>query len=263
MGNCLLTKLKGTVDNDMLLDFGFQGVKFNYNGNIEVEFPLPASGHNQSLKLKGDAYFIDNNGNNVGKVLNRTIAPDVAKVVYIHASGDVLLELENGVYKNDNRKVTFCGTSGALDVFDSSILPLVYDGDIRSSNNNTYYCNTIKGKLSDIITGAPFANIGIRPSSLSPEFVGDIGEVDFGLNSIWPYNVVIYNCPNVYGSLNTFLDNLAVAVARYLPDGQTTTHDVRFEFKNTAIQYNGSVVPANFEKTFTINQDASWEEKVS
>ena len=260
MGNCLVTKLKGTVDNDMLLDFGFQGIKYNYNGDIDVTLLLPESGNNKSIKLKGDGYFISG-GNNVGKIINRTVTPNVASVDKIHANGDVLLELENGVYENNTREIRFNNIdASALPVFDSSVLPLIYNGVKRSRQNNTYYCQKIKGKLSDIITGVPFANIGIRPSSLSPEFVGDIGEIDFGSNSIWPYNFLIYNCPNVYGSLNTFLDNLAVAVARNLPDGQTTTKTVSFDLRNTGIFYNGSLVSATFTKTFIIHQDGSWEE---
>lgn len=261
MGNCLIKKLRGTADNDMLLDFGFQGIKYNYNGDISLSLLLPVSGSNKSIKLKGDGYFVSG-GNNVGKIINRTVTPNVEGVNKIHANGEVLLELENGIYENDIRQINLCDTVAALSVFDSSVLPLIYNG-VKRPSDNVYYCQKIKGKLSDIITGVPFANIGIQPSNLSPEFVGDIAEIDFGSNSIWPYNIIIHNCPNVYGRLNTFLDNLAVAVARFLPDGQTTTKMVTFELLNTGISYNGSLVDATFRKTFIINQDSSWEEKTT
>lgn len=263
MGNCLVKKLRGIADDDMLPDFGFQVIKYNYNGDIDLSLLLPASGNNKSIKLKGNGYFMDKNGNNVGKIINRTVTPNIAGIPKIHTNGEVLLELENGIYENDIRQIILCDNAAALPVFDSSVLPLIYNGVKRSTADNTYYCQKLKGKLSDIITGVKFSNIVISPSSLSPEFIGDIAEVDFGSNSLWPYNIIIHNCPNVYGNLNTFLDNLAIATAKNLPYGEETTKGVKVTLTNTGIFYNGSLVSAAFTKGFTIKQDGSWEEKTT
>ena len=110
MNECLVTKLKGTVDNDDLLKYGEFKFKFNADpGNVITISNVKT---NSVYKIKGEGYFTDSTGvQNYGKEFTAAageayfIATGVGEVICQHKYDMNLFTVVRGTYGSTEMNV--------------------------------------------------------------------------------------------------------------------------------------------------------------
>lgn len=276
MGFCLVSKLKGEVNNDFIPTFGYQQLYFHTDRpvNINIAGLSYWGGTLDNAKpyyLHGSGYFLGIGDVNLGK---EVVYDDTSRDLFekIHLDGDAMLEIPNLAINGrlvDEFSISYTYIDGVNVLnFDTKIIPQLYSNPNYGYNTFTLYADYVSGKLSDIIP-APidnsmgFVNFRISPKHQSPNFVGDLSDITFSNDKqAWPYVIVFLNLPNLTGNLNAFFDRLAVAIARTLQEESATTKTVTFAVQNCpGIFYNGESTGVGFiGKVITFNQDGTWNE---
>lgn len=273
---CLVSKLKGEVNNDFLPTFGYQQLYFHTDRAVEITIQGLSSfgGSLEDAKpyyLRGDAYFVGAGGTNLGK---EVVYDGSSRVLFakIHLdSGDAMFEVPNLAIRSrllDKFIISYTYIDVDVLNFDTGIIPQLYPNPNYGYNTFALYADYVSGKLSDIIP-APinnnmgFVNFRISPKHQSPHFTGDLSDITFSNDKqAWPYSIAFMNLPNLTGNLNAFFDRLAVAIARTLQGESATTKTVTFAVQNCpGIFYNGESTGVGFiGKVITFNQDGTWNE---
>lgn len=275
MGFCLVSKLKGEVNNNYFIPtFGYQQLYFHTDRPVDIvmEGLNYWGGKLADAKpyyLRGSGYFLGTDDVNLGKeVVYDSTSRNLFKK--IHLDGDAMLEIPNLAISTRliNEFTISYAYINNVDVlnFDTAIIPALFPDQNYGYNYFTIYADYISGKLSDIIPAAineGFVNFYLSPKNQSPHFTGDLSDITFSDNkNAWPYNITFVNLPNLTGNLNAFFDRLAVAIARSLQVESVTTKNVTFSIKNCpGIFYNGESTGAGFmRKVIAFNQDGTWSE---
>lgn len=104
MENCLVTKLKGTVDNNNLKKLGVLTIKYsNYSSfDANVNFAIQTVGTGVTVKAV-DSYFVNSSGVNIGDTLN--ISSNTDSYVLPAPVGSGTIEIHNK-YNLKSLKVT-------------------------------------------------------------------------------------------------------------------------------------------------------------
>lgn len=275
MGFCLVSKLKGEVNNNYFIPtFDYQQLYFHTDRPVDIVIEglsywggTPADA--KPYYLRGSGYFLGTDDVNLGKeVVYDSSSRNLFKK--IHLDGDAMLEIPNlaiitRLINEFTISYTYINNVDVLN-FDTAIIPALFPDQNYGYNYFTIYADYISGKLSDIIPATineGFVNFYLSPKNQSPHFTGDLSDIAFSDNmNAWPYNITFINLPNLTGNLNAFFDRLAVAIARSLQVKSTTTKTVTFSVKNCpGIFYNGESTGAGFiHKVITFNQDGTWSE---
>ena len=278
MAFCLVSKLKGEVNNNFLPAFGYQQLYFHTDRPIDITIEgLSYWGGTvadaKPYYLRGSGYFLGTDDANLGKeVVHDNVSRNLFKK--IHLDGDAMFEIPNNAFATTNHINKFVISYSYInDVavlnFDTGIIPSLFlSNQYYGFDELTLYADYISGKLSDIYPGPinnnmGFVNLYIAPKNQCPNFTGDLSDITFSNDKkAWPYIISIRNLPNLTGNLNTFFDRLAVAIARTLQGESTTTKTVNFTIKNCpGIFYNGESTGTGFErKVITFNQDGTRSE---
>ena len=273
---CLVSKLKGEVNNDFLPTFGYQQLYFHTDRPIDISMEglnvwAGTVDDAKPYYLRGSGYFLGTDDVNLGK---EVIYDNTDRFLFkkIHLDGDAMFEIPNlalgqALLNKFNVIYTYIDNVDVLN-FDTGIIPQLFSSPNYGYKSFTIYADYISGRLSDIFhapinNNMGFDNIRISPKHQSPNFVGDLSEITFSNDKqAWTYTFRLYNLPNLTGNLNAFLDRLGAAIARYLQGAPETTLTTKVEVKNCpGIFYNGESTGVGFaEKSITFNEDGTWSE---
>lgn len=245
---CLVKEFKGVSTNQMLPLYGYKQIYME--ATREETFTLKHNNLNDTdaFILSGDAYFTNENGDNLGQKVNNFTHIHVAK-------GEFILNIKYGAGTDFNDFTTSDAYSnGVLIDFDTSILPLLVKDSQYTTNKVILYCRTIKGNIADV--GNQTGTLFVVPDNDSPNFVGDLS--DFHLAK-WPNTFRLSKCPNITGSLNDMLDEAAPHIAAELARYSTETLTLRVELGGCPnIKYNGESIGASFNHNVVFTQAGTW-----
>ena len=257
MNNCLVTKLNESVHNDTLPLLGYQQFAFSlrekgkYDGSIELNSSV------KPIKLVGDGYFIDANGNSLGKETTRDIDG-----IYMNTSGSFLINIPNNFREGAAALVTL-GNSLEMAIEETSVEQLL---KILGSSNlySLFYIRTkiLYGDVTKLINLWGSGSFGLNIIGESNDSYGNLDDVVFNgenTNKLWGYYFDIYNIPRLTGNLETLLNKFA----QHADYGELpAAHDMRFTLSNCPlVKYNGNSIGDYFSKTFTIQTNNTWTEK--
>ena len=148
MGNCLFTKLKGTVDNDSLLMYG-EGCFMSKTGNSRVKFMMRDDSSVKYRIVSGNGHFSDSNyqadyGKNITVGSNEyayivSQSEDGCKIAFNAKYGDVgSIELRSLTIDGDNLNYfadSVWGMNGYDNLITNDVSKLVIRCDIGTLNN--------------------------------------------------------------------------------------------------------------------------------
>lgn len=215
--NCLVTKLKGTVNNDMLPRFGWHGIKVNMliAGDFNNPFVSPTA--TSDVMIRGNAYFADDSGANLGKTGKATFH-------HIHA--------EAGIFYLDWKDGSL---SGSIDTFrcNSNDIDLNVEDISYIFNSGTYIYNFIiigHGDIATIMQKIKISSLGVLQLNGNNNLIGDI-------TNIQPASIISIQNTSVTGTLESLFQKYASSINK--------TKTITFEITgNPGITYQG--VKANF-----------------
>lgn len=252
MGNCLVTKLKGVVNNDMLPHLGFAAFEIAVDSPIIVsdcyatlKNPNPGT---PNVRILGNGYFVDSNNSNIGKELDTSITPFDKTGDYkgIYIGSRIVLE----IYDYDNK-------SSSDDVFFDfrRVSSLEVDIDTIARIFPTYYnggifAPTIKGNINNFYNngGSTFSIYAYKDGS---KVTGNIDDIIIG-HAI-PSRLTLVNLTNVTGSIEGFLNKILTKVSN-------PVNKFVFEInKCPKITYQGESAGSYFYRNFHYN-GTTWEE---
>lgn len=260
MGNCLITQLKGAVQNENLPHFGYSQIPLIATAASEDTYIINNANQELGIRLIGDGYLIDENNNNVGKV-----APANTKITKIgsNSANEMILEIPTLYLANINSQEfsldkNYNTSKIHVKSFDLNILERTFVNPY-----NTFKCNVMSnkyyGNVGKVVSGKKFSNIVIRSyngTSLFNDTECNINEDWVIPNNIWPYTISLDGLTGVYGNLNDFITDMAQKTGT-IAEGSTIK--VVFELVNMPnLQYNGASIGNRFVKRVTINPDKSW-----
>ena len=268
MGNCLITKLKGSVQNSNLNYFGTISLSVHPNGSLN-----PADDE-RSLVLKGDSPFtiIATDGGsfevstNRGTFINEYTVdnPDMSAQIFV-ASGDYKLILKDFKYQCVVMANGVWGQYRGL-VYIDNIQDLCYSDFYNISMGDRY--NNIGGfDLSpkvDAPTAYNFIITGIKEvradlsaiaqhwsalqNILSLQTCTCVGTVDTLSTLINAKSIRLVSC-EVSGTLESLLDGLYA-------NGKVSD-TLSTEFQGTSVTYNGAAITGPLSFSFNAN---GWQE---
>lgn len=253
MGNCLVTKLKGSVDNDMLFHFGYTPFEITVDSptifnsvNCSLRNPNPGT---PNLRILGDGYFVDSNDASIGKTLDTSVIPFNKTGTYqgIYVGSRAILE----IWDYDN---TSYSDSVSFDFRDAKTLEvdLVTLNRIYPKGNNCgVYAPKLKGSLVDFYKNSGYY-CAIHAINDGAEVIGNISDIVSYQNS--PGVISLEGLVNVTGSVEGWLNNMLTK----WPEPRSV---VVVELKNCPkITYQGESVGSGvFFKRFSYN-GTSWVE---
>ena len=248
--DCLVKKFKGVSTNQMLPLYGYKQIYMEATREETFTFKHGNLNDTDAFILSGDAYFTNENGDNLGQ--------KVDNFTHIHATkGQFVLNIKYGAGTGfTDFSTTDPYEHGVVMDFDTTILPLI----LRDSQYNkptskvTLYCRTVKGNIADV--GNNTGSLFVVPDNDSPNFVGDLS--DFHLSN-WPYTLILSKCPSITGSLNAMLDEAAPRIADELARNSTESLTLRVELGRCPnIKYNGESIGAFFKHNVVFTQAGTW-----
>lgn len=252
MGNCLVTKLKGVVNNDMLPHLGFAAFEIAVDSPIIVSDcratlynPNPGT---PNVRILGDGYFVDSNDSNIGKELDTSVTPFDKTGDYkgIYIGSRIVLE----IYDFNNNRYS---ENAFFDFRTVSSLEVDIDTITRifpTYNNGIIYAPTIKGDINNFYNNGGFY-CSIQASKDGSKVTGNIDDIIIG-HSI-PGFLVLKNLTNVTGSIEGFLNKMLTKVSQ--PRDKFV-----FEISNCPkITYQGESTGSSFYRNFHYN-GTTWEE---
>lgn len=266
MGNCLKTQLKANIQNELLPDFGYQLIELFSEGSVNYDISELYRNSGKTVYLKGDAYFTNNNGDNLGK--SSGAVADVA----IHLNGGkVLFELPDGLYTgNTLAYFKLKRNNNVVCNFDTSVFRLLQAASASNFGVTYFYIETttIKGKLSDLFN-TPIKNglseFVVSPSKLSPDFTGSIDDITIDSNyGTKTYAFELKNVPSITGELKTLIDKIAACTGRSLTTTGTASSVLSIQFVNTPlVTFNGTSIGNVFNKKYIVYPDGSYVERTT
>ncbi len=266
MGNCLKTQLKASVQNEMLPDFGYQVIELYSDSSVDYDISEINKVNGKTVYLKGNAYFKNSNGDNIGKSTASNSIPT------IHLNGGrVLFELPNEYYiSHVIANFRLNRNNNVICNFDTSVFKLLQPDSVTDFGvTYLYLCSTtLRGKLSDLLNTPiknGFSEFVIYPTKSSPNFTGNINDITIDSNfAIKTYTFEIKNVPNVTGELKTLIDKIAACTGRALTTAGTASSILSIQFVNTPlVTFNGTSIGNVFDKKYIIYPDGSYVEKTT
>lgn len=253
MGNCLVTKLKGVVNNDMLPHLGFAAFEIAVDSPIIVSDcyatlnnPNPGT---SNVRILGDGYFVDSNNSNIGKELDTSVTPFDKTGDYkgIYIGSRIVLEIydyDNNQNRSENAFFDFRIVS-SLEVDIDTIARI-----FPKYNNGIIFAPTLKGNIKNFYNRSG-NYCSIQASKDGSKVTGNIE--DIVANSNEPSVIGLNNLTNVTGSIEGFLNKM-------LTKWSITREKFRFEIINCPkITYQGEAIGSSFYRNFHYN-GTTWEE---
>ena len=219
MENCLVTKLKGVVDNGNLELFGFNTihVKVNQSMNFNDDF----------FRIKGDNYVTLVQSGQTSKVI-RCLTEDVTMSAVI-SDDEILVKVDKMpssgvlVFAINKYETTYINLQGYYNTYDMTEIIQFYAPCYAILNSNSYINNNLnlfgKAKLS-----------GIRSQYNS--IVGDI-EILSTLSQLTTIN--IQNSPRVIGDLSALKDLPNIETVIIVNTGVTDNEDTVTYLRNRGV----------------------------
>lgn len=252
MGNCLLTKLKGVVNNDMLPHFGFAAFEItvdsptiNRGCYTVLVNPNPGT-HN--VRILGDGYFVGPNDNNIGKELDTSVTPFDLTGNYkgIYIGSKIILEIYDYTNTGFSDSISFDFREVASLKVDidtiSRIFPKFSNGGISAP--------TLKGNITDFYNKSGYY-CSIAATKDGSNVTGSIDDIVSEHTS--PGVITLKNLTNVTGSIEGFLSKM-------LTKWSDPREQFNFEIINCPkITYQGESIGKTFIKSFHYN-GTIWEE---
>lgn len=259
MNNCLVTKLNGSVHNDTLTLLGYQQFAFSLSEKGKSD-GIKLNSSVKPIKLVGDGYFIDTNGESLGKETTRDI-----KGIYMNTPGSFLINIPNNFREGDAVLATL-GHSPELVMEETSveqILKIV--GTSTSARFSSLFSIRVKilsGDVTKLINLWGSGSIELNITEESNDVYGNLDDVVLhgeSSNSLYGYYFSLYNMPRLTGNLETLLNKFA----QHADYGSSpTAHDMFFTLVDCPlVKYKGKSIGDNFIKTFTIQTNNTWTEK--
>lgn len=249
MGNCLKTQLKEAVQNEMLPILGYQQIKMSVSSPLTIygdndNLCIPKGSNNEPIIIGGDGYFVDNNGNNIGKSLNNNLETNsngihIDSEIYLNIPpytrivNRFMIQPDNVNWDIDIKTLVYA-ISHQADRFIAA--PKIASGNIVSLFN--------KGKFF----------MRFLPKTSSPDVVGNIDDIVFeALDTSRVDSFGFGNMPNITGNVESILNKLAAAT--------TTNYRFQMLISNCPnLKYENTFIVGSFNKYFNIKTDHTWEE---
>lgn len=205
--DCLVTKLKGTVNNDMLTRFGYHGIKVNMTIEGDFNNPFINPTATSDVIIRGNAYFKDDSGANLGKTGKATFQ-------YIHAEAGIFyLEWKDGSLSG-NVWEFFCKDKNIS--ANTETLSYIFTPITRFYN----FMLRGNGDISKLLEKIEVENVF---QLYGYDLVGDI------INVI-PASIVTLNNSGITGTLESLLQKFASSIEK----------TIKFEIvENPGITYQG------------------------
>lgn len=252
MGNCLLTKLKGVVNNDMLPHFGFAAFEITVDSptiirecHTRLVNPNPGT-HN--VRILGDGYFVGPNDNNIGKELDTSVTPFDLTGNYkgIYIGSRIVLEIYDYTNTGYNNDAIFDFREVASLEVDIDTIARIFP----KFNEGTIFAPTLKGNITDFYNRSGYY-CAISATKDGSNVTGSINNIVSEHTS--PGGITLNNLTNVIGSIEGFLNKML-----------TTWSEPREKFTFNIINcpkitYQGESIGKTFIKNFHYN-GTIWEE---
>lgn len=268
MGNCLKTQLKESVQNEMLPTFNYAQIKlhadsptlvshFNFQNISNVNGQLP------NIKLRGDAYFVDKDGNNIGKELNPMVYgsftttdenPTNGQFQGIQVMSDATLEI-----RYNSTSLTLDNSVIDTRALNNSEIDFNQIGDVYTNSYSYgivsfwWIAHVLKGSIQNFLNNTKRL-ILISATNDGSGVTGDLNSVESKDNTT--LNLLqLANLTNVTGDLDKFLTNLSHH------SYQGSTYQIHVAISNCPrIKYKGEFI-TDLDKTFSINgANHTWSE---
>lgn len=259
MNNCLVTKINGSVHNDTLPLLGYQKFAFSLREKGKSE-GIKLNSSVKPIKLVGDGYFIDANGESLGKETTKDI-----KGIYMNTPGSFLINIPNNFREGGLVSATL-GHSPELVMEETSVEKVLKI--VGTSTSARFYSlfsiitKILSGDVTKLINLWGSGSFELNITEESNDAYGNLDDVVLhgeSSNSLWGYYFSIYNMPRMTGNLETLLNKFAQH-AGY--GSSPTAHDMVFTLSGCPlIKYKGNSIGDNFVKTFTIQTNNTWTEK--
>lgn len=259
MNNCLVTKLNGSVHNDTLPLLGYQQFAFSLSEKGKCE-GIQLNSSVKPIKLVGDGYFIDANGESLGKETTKDI-----KGIYMNTPGSFLINIPNN-FREDSSVSAILGNSPDLVMEETSVEQLLKI--LGTSTSARFYplfsirTKILSGDVTKLINLWGNGSIELNITEKSNDAYGNLDDVVLhgeSNNKLYGYYFTVNNIPRLTGNLETLLDKFA----QHADYGSSpTAHDMFFTLADCPlVKYKGNSIGDNFVKTFTIQTNKTWTEK--
>ena len=252
MGNCLVTKLKGVVNNDMLPHFGFAAFEItvdsptiNRGCYAAITNPNPGT---PNIRILGDGYFVDANDHSIGKELDTSVTPFDLTGNYkgIYIGSRIILEIYDYTNIGYSNETSFDFREVASLEVDIDTISRIYP----RCNNCGITAPTLKGSIEDFYNKSGYY-CAIQAQKDGSKVTGSINNIVSEYTT--PSVITLTNLTNVTGSLEGFLNKM-------LTKWPTPRDRFRFEIVNCPrITYKGESIVGRFVKDFHYN-GTTWEE---
>ena len=258
MNKCLVTKLNGSVHDDTIPLLGYQQFAFSLSEKGKHEGSIQLNSSVKPIKLVGDGYFIDKNGESLGKETTRDI-----NGIYMNTSGSFLINIPNKFSKGQITPVVL-GNSPAMYMEKASVEQVIKIVGTSTIVNPLFYirAKALSGDITNLINLWISGSFGLNITEDSNDAYGNLDDVVFrgeSSNSLWGYNFTINNIPRLTGNIETLLNKFAQH-ANY--GDSPAAHDMTFTLSDCPlVKYKGNSIGDYFVKTFTIQANNTWTEK--
>lgn len=259
MNKCFVTKLNVSVHDDTLPLLGYQKFAFSLSEKGKCE-GIQLNSSVKPIKLVGDGYFIDANGESLGKETTKDI-----KGIYMNTPGSFLINIPNNFREGGPVSATL-GHSPELVMEETSVEKLLKIVG-TSTSARFYQLFSIRTKIlfGDVTKLINLWGSGSFELNITEDLNDAYGNLDDVVlhgessNSLWGYYFSIYNMPRMTGNLETLLNKFA----QHADYGSSpTAHDMTFTLSGCPlIKYKGNSIGDNLVKTFTIQTNNTWTEK--
>lgn len=195
MGNCLITKLKGSIDNELIPKVGELHVGFEKTEQ-DVTVMHFGSRKESTMRIVGDSYFTDKNGKtNLGKI--KVLNPNIEQDVYMNNSTfDLFIDNKYSIYNFTNYKIdTYPSFKDKISL---DINALKYSNLHRFILQNSYIEGDISalGNSTNLITLYAYCCPNIYGNTSSLSKLRNLSRVNFNLS------------PNIDSNLEDFINNV-------------------------------------------------------
>lgn len=190
MSDCLVTKLKGVVNDDNIGHMGDIHIPFSKSvtGNAATNFTTNAE-KPFSVVVVGDGNILDSGGQSLGKT--HTYAGGVAANIYLDENvNEVILRAGYGI-TSVSCTADIYKTTGTLLITDIAKQRKITVLSVRGRTGLT-----IRGALSDLSALTAIKELAVMDQD---NVTGDLSDVKFAKSLV---SLVLSNCPNIGGDIS-------------------------------------------------------------
>lgn len=242
--DCLVTKLKATVDNEFLLPIGYSTIaEFKDPVELQQTETVQFYTNNEKLKLLGNGYFIIG-GSNVGKETYWNSGSQTTNGV--HIGGKAII-----IGKYDDMRVYMKVTGAERIDIDEALLA----ANPSNISSITFEANNIGGSIENTRLGR-FAYLTVKANS-SSTLTGNIENINrISTSELRQFR--LYNHPYVTGRVENFLNNIKQNAADNTGSNKfnvyiTNCPNITYNGQNIVGILTGNLAKVNGEWTGTLS----------